>query len=82
MTPGDGEVFINGCELNFGVFRSVWISEILSGCFSLSFGWSLLLWLLMVYDSVGVFVPCLKYPNWGDSQGYINIYIYQHRDLL
>ena len=33
MSPEDGEVFIlttlvNGCELNFGVFRSVWISEI------------------------------------------------------
>ena len=42
MTHEDGEVFIltilvNVCELNFGVFRSVWISEILSVCFSLSF---------------------------------------------
>ena len=42
MTPGDGEVIIlttlvNGCVLNFGVFRSVRISEILRVHFSLSF---------------------------------------------
>ena len=28
---------VNGCELNFGVFQSVWISKILSGCFSFNF---------------------------------------------
>ena len=28
---------VNGCELNFGVFRGVWISEMLNVCFSLSF---------------------------------------------
>ena len=42
MTPEDGDVFIlttlvSGCELNFGVFRSDWTSEIMSVCFSLSF---------------------------------------------
>ena len=28
---------VNGCELNFGIFRSGWISKILSVCFSLYF---------------------------------------------
>ena len=67
MTPGDGEVFIlttlvNGCELNFGVFRSIWISEILTVCFRLSFGRNLLLWLLLAYERLCVWVPCLRYP--------------------
>ena len=30
-------ILVNGCELNFGVFQSYWISEIVSACFSLSF---------------------------------------------
>ena len=34
---GISTTLVNGFELNFGVFRSGWISEILSVCFSSSF---------------------------------------------
>ena len=40
--------FFNGCELNLGVFRSAWISEMLNVCFILSF-WTEFVF-LVVYD--------------------------------
>ena len=57
---------VNTCELNFSVFRIVWISETLNVCFSLSYlDRVCILWLRLVCESLCVCVPCLRYPQKG-----------------
>ena len=48
---------VNGYVLNFSVFRSVWISEMLKICSRVSF-----LWLLQLCERLCVCVPCLRLP--------------------
>ena len=96
MAPEDGEVFIlttvvNGCELSFGVFRSVWISDMLNVCFGLSL-WTefafcfCFLWVLLVSAMICACVPWLRYPRKGKNLGYIifysNLVIYEFSQKL
>ena len=81
MSAEEGEVFIltkqvNGSELNLGVFRSGWISEILSACFSLSFWAEFAFVVSLVYGSMCVCVPYLRYPQKGKIPW---VYYYNYR---